>query len=71
MRGGEYQYLEVRVESLQDFLGVRPDINPRLYKFSGWKVHRDPHIVRRRLVFIAVDQGLVKIENDCFCCGFF
>ena len=48
----------------QKLLGIWTDIDSRIDELSSWKFDLESDIMRKAQILIAMNQGLVKIQNE-------
>jgi hypothetical protein len=65
MTGGENNDLEVLAEVAQDVLRIGTDVDAGLDDFAGGELDGQFDVVRRVDSVVAVDEGLVEVEDDC------
>ena len=64
--GGEDDDLEIFAEVFEDLLGVGADVDACFNELAGGKFDGQFDVVGRVEVVIAVNEGLVQIEDYCF-----
>jgi len=64
MASGKYDDLEVFAEVFDDLLGVGSDVDARFDDFACREGYGKLDIIRRSQSVIAVNEGLVQVEDD-------
>ena len=65
MTGSEYNNLEFFSQIFKDIFGSGSDIDASLYNIAGGEGDRELDLMPHVEVFVAVDEGFVKIKDYC------
>jgi hypothetical protein len=63
--GCKQNYLEVFAQVFEDFDGVRADVDAGFNDLSCREFYGEFDVIGRVEGVVAVDEGLVEVEDDC------